>query len=334
MLAAAVVASLFLFVALGRIVRLRRERDKLLKSSGQVGNYELFEEIGQGGGARVYRARHRLLKRPTAVKIIHLYRSSDELRARFDREVKLTSQLMHPNTIEIFDFGRTPEGLPYYAMELLDGLTLEQLATRFGPFTAARTAHVLRAIAGALAEAHNLGLVHRDVTPSNIMLCHKGGEYDVPKLLDFGLIKDTRTPASRELTRMLTVLGTPPYLSPERIDKPDTADLRSDLYALGAVGYFLLAGKAPFEASTDLSLAYHVVHSAPVPITEAAPQAIPPELAELVMRCLAKRPDDRPQSAAEMSVVLDRIRTEVPWPQSAARQWWEAHPGAPATASA
>lgn len=326
MLAAVSVASLFLLVALGRIVRLRRERDTLLRSSGQAGNYELFDEIGAGGGARVYRAQHRLLKRPTAVKIIHLHRSSDELLARFDREVRLASQLMHPNTIEIFDFGRTPEGLPYYAMELLDGLTLEQMVARGGAFPAARVVHVLRAIAGALSEAHQRGLVHRDVTPANIMLCAKGGEYDVPKLLDFGLIKDTRTPHTRELTRAVLVLGTPPYLAPERFEKPESADQRSDLYALGAVGYVMLAGRPPFEATTDLSLAYHVVHTPPPPIDQAAKFEVPSALAQLVMQCLAKRPEDRPQSAADVATVLDRLSAESPWPQRAARAWWEAHP--------
>jgi serine/threonine-protein kinase len=335
MVAAAGVASLFLLVALGRIVRLRRERDTLLRTSGQVGNYELFDEIGQGGGARVYRARHRLLKRPTAVKIIHLHKSSDELLARFDREVRLASQLMHPNTIEIFDFGRTPEGLPYYAMELLHGLTLEQMVTRGGAFPAARVAHVLRAIAGALAEAHDRGLVHRDVTPANIMLCAKGGEYDVPKLLDFGLIKDTRAPHTRELTRAVLVIGTPPYLAPERFEKPESADLRSDLYALGAVGYFLLAGRPPFEATTDLSLAYHVVHTPAAPIEQAAKFETPAKLAQIVMQCLAKRPDDRPQSATAIAAVLDALTAETPWPQHAARAWWEANPvTAPVTEAA
>jgi serine/threonine-protein kinase len=337
MIAAAAVASLFLLVALGRIVRLRTERELFRQASQQVGNYELFDEIGAGGGARVYRARHRLLKRPTAIKVIHLHRSSDELLARFDREVRLASQLMHPNTIEIYDFGRTPEGLPFYAMELLDGLTLEQLVTRDGPFPAARCVHLMRAIAGALWEAHERGLVHRDVTPSNIMLCAKGGEVDVPKLLDFGLIKDTRTPHTRELTRAVLVIGTPPYLAPERFEKPESADVRSDLYALGAVGYFLLAGKPPFEATTDLSLAYHVVHTPPRPLGEVATQPVPEKLANLILQCLAKRPEDRPQNAAEIAAALDAISVAAPWPQSAARAWWEAHPltaRAPAAATA
>jgi hypothetical protein len=316
------VAVFGLVVALLRVQRMARQ----VEAATQVGNYELFEEIGQGGIARVYRAQHRLLKRPTAVKVIQLHQSTDELLARFDREVRLCSQLMHPNTIEIFDYGRTPEGLPFYAMELLDGLTLQQLVERYGPFAAARTVHVLRGVAGSLAEAHERGLVHRDVTPANVMLCRKGGLVDVPKLLDFGLIKDTRGEHTRDLTRALKILGTPSYMAPERIERPGSADLRSDLYALGAVGYFLLTGRPPIDGGTDLSLAYHVVHTVPEPVESLAPEPVPPALADLITRCLAKRVEDRAQTAALIGEALDRIAIEHPWTQTAARAWWRDHP--------
>jgi serine/threonine-protein kinase len=323
------VASFALVVSLLRMQRMARE----VEAAARVGNYELFEEIGQGGIARVYRAQHRLLKRPTAVKVIQLAQSTDELLERFDREVRLASQLMHPNTIEIFDYGRTPEGLPFYAMELLDGATVQQLVERHGPFPAARAVHVLRGVAGSLAEAHERGLVHRDVTPANVMLCRKGGLVDVPKLLDFGLIKDTRGEHTRDLTRAVKILGTPTYMAPERIERPASADFRSDLYALGAVGYFLLTGKAPLEATTDLSLAYHVVNTEPAEVAGCAPEAVPAPLAELIMQCLAKQAGDRPQTAAGVGEALDRIAIAHPWPQSAARVWWAEH-GATATASA
>jgi len=312
-------------VTLLRMQRMAREVEAATAAM-KVGNYELFEEIGAGGIARVYRAQHRLLKRPTAVKVIQLAQSTDELLARFDREVRLCSQLMHPNTIEIFDYGRTPEGLPFYAMELLDGATLQQLVERYGPFDAARAVHVLRGVAGSLAEAHERGLVHRDVTPANVMLCRKGGLHDVAKLLDFGLIKDTRGEHTRDLTRALKILGTPAYMAPERIERPDSADFRSDLYALGAVGYFMLAGRPPLEASTDLSLAFHVVNTVPAPIEAVAPSPVPPALAELIMGCLAKRADERPQTAALIGETLDRIAHDQPWSQRAARAWWAAHP--------
>jgi serine/threonine-protein kinase len=305
-------------VALLRMQRMAEE----VEAAQRVGNYELFEEIGSGGVARVHRAQHRLLKRPTAVKIIHLHKSNDELLSRFDREVRLASQLMHPNTIEIYDYGRTPEGLPFYAMELLNGLTLEQIVAVSGPLPAARVVHTLRAIAGSLSEAHERGLVHRDVTPANIMLCRKGGLYDVPKLLDFGLIKDTRATETRDLTRALRVLGTPSYMAPERIEDPGSADPRADLYALGAVGFYALAGKPPFEGETDLALAYRVVHTPAPRVAGRSPHPVPAELDDLIARCLAKSPADRPATAAEVAVVLDRLLVAVPWTNEEARAWW------------
>ena len=302
-----------------RVQRMARQ----VEAARHVGNYEMFEEIGQGGVARVYRAQHRLLKRPTAVKVIQLHKSTDELLARFDREVRLCSQLMHPNTIEIFDYGRTPEGLPFYAMELLDGATVLQLVERGGPFGAARTVHVLRGVAGSLAEAHERGLVHRDVTPANVMLCRKGGLYDVPKLLDFGLIKDTRGEHTRDLTQALRVLGTPSYMAPERIVQPGSADFRSDLYAIGAVGYFLLTGRPPLDGDTDLSLAYHVVNTAPTPLREIAPHPVPETLARLIGDCLSKQADARPQTAAAIGEALDLLAREHPWTQAEARAAWQ-----------
>jgi serine/threonine-protein kinase len=304
-----------------------------VEAAQRVGNYELFEEIGSGGVARVYRAQHRLLKRPTAVKIIHLHASSDELLSRFDREVRLASQLMHPNTIEIYDYGRTPEGLPFYAMELLLGLTLQQIVERTGPLPAARVVHALRGIAGSLSEAHDRGLVHRDVTPANIMLCRKGGLYDVPKLLDFGLIKDTRTPHTRDLTRALRILGTPAYMAPERIERPDSSDARSDLYALGAVGFYSLTGRPPLEGESDLALAYKVVNTPAPSVASVATQPVPAELEALIASCLAKSPDDRPASAAEVAASLDLLMIDWPWTNQSARAWWEEHEAQAGTAA-
>jgi hypothetical protein len=307
-------------VALLRMQRLAEE----VEAAQRVGNYELLEQVGQGGMARVYRAQHRLLKRPTAVKIIELSMTSDEMLARFDREVRLASQLMHPNTVEIFDYGRTPEGQPFYAMEFLDGLTLQQIVEQHGALSPARTAHALRGIAGSLSEAHARGLVHRDIKPANVMLCRRGGEDDVVKVLDFGLVKDTRAQHTRDLTRALRVLGTPAYMAPERIEQPDSADIRSDLYALGAVGFYLLAGQAPFEGDSDLALAYKVVHVAAPALSLTAAQPVPAGLEALIARCLAKRADDRPASAAEVATALEQLQLELPWTNQQARAWWEA----------
>ncbi len=315
-----------LVVALLRLRRMEIETQE----AKRVGNYELLDEIGQGGMARVYRARHRLLKRPTAVKIIELAVANDEALARFDREVRLASQLMHPNTIEIYDYGRTPEGQPFYAMELLDGLTLQQIVETHGPLDAARTAHVLRGIAGSLSEAHERGLVHRDIKPANVMLCRRGGEHDVVKVLDFGLVKDTRSEATRDLTRALRVLGTPAYMAPERIERPEEAGHRSDLYALGAVGFFLLAGRPPFQADSDLALAYQVVHTPAPRASSVAPMPVPPSLDALIARCLEKSPERRPPSATAVIEALDALLVQMPWTNVAARRWWDAHRTEPA----
>jgi serine/threonine-protein kinase len=266
------------------------------------------------------------------VKIIELAMTTDEMLARFDREVRLASQLMHPNTVEVFDYGRTPEGQPFYAMEFLDGLTLQEIVEGHGPLPAARAAHALRGIAGSLSEAHARGLVHRDIKPANVMLCRRGGEDDVVKVLDFGLVKDTRSPHTRDLTRALRVLGTPAYMAPERIEQPDSADTRSDLYALGAVGFYLLTGKAPFDGDSDLALAYRVVHT-PAPLASSAADAVPDELDQLIARCLAKSIEQRPASAAEVAAELDRLLVAAPWTNQQARAWWEAR-GAPADGSA
>ena len=307
-------------VAMLRMQRMAEE----VEAAQRVGNYELLEQVGQGGMARVYRAQHRLLKRPTAVKIIELAMTTDEMLARFDREVRLASQLMHPNTVEVFDYGRTPEGQPFYAMEFLDGLTLQQVVEQHGPLPPARAAHALRGIAGSLSEAHARGLVHRDIKPANVMLCRRGGEDDVVKVLDFGLVKDTRSPHTRDLTRALRVLGTPAYMAPERIERPDSADARSDLYALGAVGFYLLTGKAPFDGDSDLALAYKVVNVPAPRASTATAESVPAELDELIARCLAKSPEQRPASADEVAAELDRLAVSAPWTNRQARAWWEA----------
>jgi serine/threonine-protein kinase len=321
-LALGAVVSFVTFGFLVALLRMQRMAEEVAAAQ-RVGNYELLEEVGQGGMARVYRAQHRLLKRPTAVKIIELAMTSDETLARFDREVRLASQLMHPNTVEVFDYGRTPEGQPFYAMEFLDGLTLQQIVERHGPMPAARAAHALRGIAGSLSEAHARGLVHRDIKPANVMLCRCGGEDDVVKVLDFGLVKDTRSPHTRDLTRALRVLGTPAYMAPERIERPDSADVRSDLYALGAVGFFLLTGKAPSDGNSDLALAYRVVHTPAPRVSAATSEPVPAEIEDLIARCLAKLPESRPASAAEVAAALDRLLAATAWTNLQAQAWWE-----------
>ena len=294
---------------------LRRQRDE----ARQLGNYELLEQIAEGGMASVWRARHRLLKRPVAIKLLSLRVSNDEGLARFEREVRSASQLMHPNTVAIFDYGRSAAGELFCAMELLDGITVQQLVERHGAQPVARVAHVMHGIAGSLSEAHERGLVHRDIKPANVMLCRRGAEFDAVKVLDFGLVKSISEPHTRDLTRALRILGTPSYMAPERIEDPGSADLRSDIYSLGALGYFMLTGRPPYSAENDLALAYQVVN-APVPELDAANS-----LAALIRTCLQKNAADRPQNTQQMIDRLDEVMREFSWIAADARTWWAEH---------
>lgn len=314
--------TLSVLAALGSsflVERLRRQ----VGEARQLGPYKLEREIGEGGMSRVYLATHALLKRPTAVKILKPAVATDEMIARFEREVRLASQLSHPNTIEIYDYGRSPEGVFFYAMEYLNGVTLEALVGCDGAIPAPRAIHILRQLCGSLREAHAKGLVHRDVKPQNIMLCERGGEFDVVKVLDFGLVKDLDKPDPRDITQFLRILGTPLYMAPERIRHPASADPRSDVYSVGAVAFHLLTGRRLFEAETDLDLTHQVLNAPPRRPSECAPGEIPEELDNLVLRCLAKDPAARPQRMEELLMVLYVLSAWHPWTQSAAAEWWQ-----------
>jgi Protein kinase domain len=238
------------FVALGSMLWMARMR-RQMGGGRRLGAYRLEKVIGEGGMATIYLARHDLLKRPTAVKLLKLQKATDEIIARFEREVQLASGLAHPNTVEIFDYGRTRDGRLYYAMEYLDGLTVADLVERDGTVPVARTLYILRQVCAGLAEAHGKGLVHRDIKPENIMVCRYGGEYDFVKILDFGLVKQLDTEHSRDLTRNLRILGTPLYMAPERLRNPADVDARADIYAVGAVGFVMLSGRRIFEETGD-----------------------------------------------------------------------------------
>ena len=215
--------------------RLSRQLGRALR----LGSYTLERKVSEGGMATIYLARHALLKRPTAIKILKKHVATDEFVHRFEREVQLASQLLHPNTVEIYDFGRTAEGQPYYVMEYLDGVTLAELVQHSGRVPPGRAIHILRQVAAALREAHVQGMVHRDVKPENVMLCRRG-EDDVVKLLDFGLVKNLERAETRDITKQLKIVGTPRYMAPERLLNPSDADARSDIYALGVTLHQLL----------------------------------------------------------------------------------------------
>ena len=315
-------ASLLMLLSMMRADRLAEQARLASLELKRLGQYTLEEKLGEGGMGVVYRAKHAMLHRPTAVKFLDATKTNEKSIARFEREVQLTSQLNHPNTIAIYDYGHTPEGVFYYAMEYLDGLNLQDLVERHGPQPEGRVIHILKQICGSLAEAHSIGLIHRDVKPANILLNVRGGMFDVVKLLDFGLVKLTDPSREALVTKTGGVVGTPLYMSPEAYKSPDDIDARSDLYAVGAVGYFLLTGTPLFIGESVLDILRQQVQSLPEPPSKRLKQPVSVELEELIMRCLAKSPDDRPKSAVEIIADLDKIPTATSWTDADARLWW------------
>ncbi|MDH5208248.1 MAG: serine/threonine protein kinase, partial [Burkholderiaceae bacterium] len=286
----------------------------------RLGAYTLERKVSEGGMATIYLARHALLKRPTAIKILKKHVATDEFVHRFEREVQLASQLLHPNTVEIYDFGRTGEGQPYYVMEYLDGVTLSELVEHSGRVPPGRAIHILRQVAAALREAHMQGMVHRDVKPENVMLCRRG-EDDVVKLLDFGLVKNLERADTRDITKQLKIVGTPRYMAPERLLNPSDADARSDIYALGAVAYFLLTGKPIFDGDDSLAISNQVLHT-PAPRVSASGAQVPDGLDALIAACLEKDRARRPQNAEAVVEMLDRLASRLAWTQVDAAAWW------------
>lgn len=313
------VGGLFIYA---RVVhRLHRN----IESVRQLGQYTLLEKIGEGAMGQVYRARHSLLARDTAVKMLKPDVVSDEAVARFEEEVQQTSQLTHPNTVEIYDFGRTDEGIFYYAMEYLDGYDLGTLLEVSGPLPANRTVHILRQVCLSLREAHDAGLIHRDIKPKNIILCARGGEYDVVKVVDFGLVKDVSV-ADRGVTQMNIIPGTPPYIAPERMKAGADIDARVDIYALGAVGFSLLTAEPVFDGDTAVEIAYKAMHEEPGAPSERTTTSIPGELDKLIHRMLAPSPDDRPADVNSLLQELEKIASASPWERAQAAAWWKENP--------
>jgi serine/threonine protein kinase len=272
----------------------------------------------------VYRARHALLRRPVAIKLLSPDLTNEDTVARFEHEVQMTSQLTHPNTVAIYDYGRTPEGLFYYAMEYLSGIDLDQLTRRFGPQPEGRVIHILRQVCGSLAEAHRIGLIHRDIKPANILLTRRGGVCDVVKVLDFGLVKARHLRPPDKATAN-AVVGTPHFIAPEGVKEPEVVDARSDLYSVGAVGYWLLTGMTLFASGDVQELLDGQVYSMPKRPSERCGKAIHADLEELIMSCLSKAPEDRPHSAEELDAALGRCALAGRWTGQDATKWWTAN---------
>jgi hypothetical protein len=299
-------------------------RRRLAKAEARVqtlGQYRLETKLGQGGMGVVYRASHAMLRRPTAVKLMLGGNSSVDA-ARFEREAQLTCSLTHPNTVIVYDFGSTEEGQIYYAMEYLDGLTLDEMITYHGALPPGRVVYLLAQVCSALEEAHVKGLIHRDIKPANIFASVRAGLYDFVKVLDFGLAKRFDG-GSGNLTSTSAICGTPLYMCPEIIEQRGDIDARSDLYAIGCVAYHLLTGRAPFSAPALAGLLHSHLHEAPVPPSRYMP--VPPDLEAIVLACLAKRPEDRPADARVLRERLLACACASEWNEVKAEDWWRAH---------
>jgi len=294
----------------------------------QLGQYTLQEKIGEGAMGVVYRAQHGLLRRDTAIKLLLPDRADPESVARFEREVCLSCQLTHPNTIQVFDYGRTPDGIFYYAMEYLRGLNLHDLVGRYGPQPQARVVHVLIQICDSLSEAHALGLVHRDIKPDNVFLCHRGGIPDCVKVLDFGLIREFQSEIPASPVFPSTIEGTPSYIPPEAIHNRSPIDPRSDLYSVGALGYYLVSGQPVFDAEDVAQLYEKHLRELPMPPSRRTANPVGREFENLLLECLAKEPGDRPLSASALREKLASLTETAPWNHHQGAAWWEAHPEA------
>ncbi|HEY8945332.1 MAG TPA: serine/threonine-protein kinase, partial [Polyangiaceae bacterium] len=294
-----------------------------VRQARRLGQYVLEQKIGEGGMGEVYRAHHGLMRRPTALKLLHADQAGELQLQRFAREVQLTARLTHPNTITIFDYGRTDDGVFYYAMELLDGANLQRIVDSGGAQPPGRVVRILSMACGALTEAHTIGLIHRDIKPANIMLCTQGGERDVVKVLDFGLVKELEVDREVQLTAANSVTGTPRYMAPESILAPESVDARADIYALGAVAYFLLAGDDVFTGKSVVEVCSQHIHQKPEPFAARGVE-VPADLEAIVFACLEKDPARRPQSAAELRRRLEGCVVER-WDDESARSWWLEH---------
>ncbi|HYJ10926.1 MAG TPA: serine/threonine-protein kinase, partial [Polyangiaceae bacterium] len=297
----------------------------------EVGSYKLVERLGMGGMAEVWRANHRMLRRPAAVKLIrpkvlidHGPADSERLLRLFTREVRTTASLRSPHTIQVYDFGITREGAFYYVMELLDGIDLMTLVERFGPQPAERVASLMRQVCHSLREAHARNFVHRDIKPANVLTCAVGGDYDFVKVLDFGLVLD-RHLTSQELEDEKQFVGTPAVMAPEMLRFQAPVDARADLYALGCVGYWLITGKRVFEAETRHDMLVMHAHQKPVLPSRRIDRPMHPGLEAIVMQCLEKNPNKRPQTARELADALGALQFEHPWTDERAELWWKQH---------
>jgi len=314
------------------IARMMYQLTSQVKKAQTMGSYQLEEQIGAGGMGEVWRAKHQMLVRPAAIKLVRTDRmakaantQSDSVVSRFKREAQATASLRSPHTVELYDFGVADDGTFFYVMELLDGLDLAKFVERFGPLAPERVVYLLHQMCCSLADAHSSGLVHRDIKPANIYVCRMGMATDFVKILDFGLVKSLGADQTNlTLTADQAVIGTPAFLSPEAIAGKSN-DPRLDIYSLGCVAYWLLTGVLVFETESALAMAVAHAKEDPVPPSQKSELAIPKELDKVILDCLAKNPADRPQSAMELSIRLGQCQFKEPWTAYQASRWWDRH---------
>jgi RIO-like serine/threonine protein kinase len=296
-----------------------RWRQRILEAE-RLGQYRLEEPIGAGGMATVYRAHHTMLERPVAIKLIRVGEVAPEALARFKREARLVSRLHHPNTIQVFDYGQTPEGSPFFVMELVSGISLAELVRTGGALPSERAVFILRQICESLRDAHRRGIVHRDIKPANVMLSDRPEEPDLAKVLDFGLAR-TVSLESTQITQQQLLGGTPAYIAPERVRNPERVDPSSDVYAVGAVAFYLLTGHQLIEGASPEEILLKTIEGAQARPSSLATSAIPRALDELVFECLARDPDERPEDMDAILEVLADLAHASSWSEDQARDW-------------
>ncbi|HYX31520.1 MAG TPA: protein kinase [Oligoflexus sp.] len=313
------VATLLAAVSYLAFIRIR----PAARMGARMGQYSLLRKIAEGGIGEIYLAKHAFLKRPTAIKILKADNNDPESLTRFEAEVRATSQLSHPNTVAIYDFGRTADRNFYYAMEFLPGISLARLIEMEKHLPYHRAVHLLLQVCGSLKEAHALGMIHRDIKPLNIMICRIGGDYDVVKVIDFGLVKRIKDLVPLESIGPLSsdLRGTPAYIAPELLSQPSAASPQTDIYSLGVVAYKMLSGHNLFDATHEAGLLYDIVHTKPKNLSELRPE-LPPALVKIVMQCIEKNPLMRPPSMVALCAELTATLNLPSWSQDDAKEWW------------
>jgi uncharacterized membrane protein len=314
----------------GGMAAWRRQRQRAkAKEAHQLGQYSLVQRIGGGGMGVVYKAEHTSLRRPTAVKVLQPEKTGEQSLLRFEREARMTARLCHPNTVSVYDYGRTPSGTFYYAMEYIEGIDLDMLVQHDGPQHPGRVIQIVSQICGSLAEAHALGLIHQDIKPANVFLCARAGMVDVVKVLDFGLVKhigESRLDGDSASRQQFS--GTPNYIAPEAILSEGELDGRTDIYAVGCLTHYLLTGAPPFSGNTVLEVLGQHLHAKPRPFAEHSPWPLSRELEQVVLSCLGKSRLHRPHDTTTLHALLQACPEAGAWDQGHGRHWW-AERGAP-----